>query len=686
MPKPKVISVFKTDHFECRFLNIPMMGKPVDFFLECRSYDLEIPVNGKVKKELDIFEETVLRMVQLKKCSIDELADILCLKKDLVNFILIRLKENGLLENNQIISEKGKTLLDAQARLRTEVETVQGKLFLIKKTGLIFPYIHIGEFQSENVDDFDSSSITLGYGSAGNYKRVKGRCLRNSDFERRLDSVLDTGIVKKSIKTYNKLAAAKNESKIDLCEEYGISSSVSENVYFHLQAVVQEGNVDEVMFSDGFVSNIDGILDYVRQENPDLLNSIKSRAIDMTLSAEGGERKVYRSQKYQEIYRLYENAYGHLPEIEYEDATVDERKEINEGKKQIVIDCYYMLEWGFYYYTLKNRLSEEMLNLIKSRSFRANAKTITQFANNIGFQYASVCSNLFSHIDRNKIYSVYNYHSPKLYVCLPLAIAEAKENSNSDIHILVQKDRSALRFINYLNENCGDLRHDSESDAIDMNAAEILQETKKILSIIISDLRLGETDIARDGMSAISQSRLLGQVSLEKKLGSIFLSTMSSGLRNDWLKISPDKLGKQLPYAREYVEILYRILQAELSEANTEFSGKHRKTKDDALSILAQRHTGRIPKSFNNVGKEFYMQAAHEEKSTLGAEALVYISNVNEPVAEKLNQLNYVSILDRVISLRGHGNMVALNETEQSLNSLRDDVIKLSRVIGGYYD
>ena len=88
MPKPKVISVFKTDKFESRFLNVPMIGKQVDFFVECKSYDLEIPVNGKSKRGLDIFEETVLRMVDLKKCSVDELADILCLKKDLVNFIL----------------------------------------------------------------------------------------------------------------------------------------------------------------------------------------------------------------------------------------------------------------------------------------------------------------------------------------------------------------------------------------------------------------------------------------------------------------------------------------------------------------------------------------------------------------------------------------------------------------------
>lgn len=686
MPKPKVISVFKTDRFDSRFLNVSLIGKPVDLFVECKSYDLEIPVNGKSKKELDIFEETILRMVDLKTCSVGELADILCMKSDLVNFILIRLTEGGLLENNQTVSEKGKEMLNLQARQRREVEYLQGKLFVIKKTGLVLPYIHIGEFQSESVDEADAGTITLGYGSAGNYHRVRGGRLRNSDYEQRTDSILDSRVLRKSIKTFNKLALAKNMSDINLCEEYGISSSAGDNIYFHLQAAVQEGNVDEVMFSDGFVSNIDGIMDYVSQENPDMLSDIKSRAVDMTISAGKDERRTYRPQKYQEIYHYYENAVRHTSAITYDEATVDERMDINEGKKQIIIDCYYMLEWGFYYYMRKNPLSESMLNLLKQRPVTANAKTLMQFANNIGLEYSSRCGNLFSHVDGNRIYGVYNYNSPQLYICLPLAIAEAKENSSSDIHILVQKDRGFLKFINYLNDNCGDLRHDAEADAIEMNDEQILQETKRILCTILPELDLGEGHVDKPQGSDISQARLLGQVSLEKKLGSICFAAMSVGLKNEWLKISPDKKGNRLPDSREYVEILYRILQAELMEANSEFGNRHKLSKADALDKLARRCQVKVPQSFSKIREESYLQSTRGEKSTLGAEALVYIANVEETLVEKLNELRYVTVLDRVISLRGHSDMIVLNETEQSLSGLRDEVIKLSRVIGGYHD
>lgn len=687
MPKPKVISVFKNDKFENRFLNVSMMGKPVDLFLECKSYDLEIPIKGKAKRGLDIFEETILRMVMLKKCPVSELAETLCLKKDLVNFIILRMIESGLLEDTQTVSIKGKKLLDIQSCIREEIETVQGKLFVIKKTGLILPFVHIGEFQSESVDDFDPNSITIGFGTAGNYQRIYGKCIRNTDFERRADSVLDTRVVKKTIKTFNKISSAQNRSTIQLSEEYGITSSASENIYFHLQAVVQEGNVDEVMFSDGFVANIDGIADYILNENPEYLSSIKSRAVDMIVTSDEDRIVTYRSQRYQEIYHLYENACKHLPNIQYEQATIDERTDINEGKRQVIIDCYYMIEWAFYYYTCRNPLSEEMINFIKQRSFTANAKTLIKFAHDMGFHYTNRCSNLFSHIDRNKIYSVYNYNAPKLYVCLPLAVAEAKDNSSSEIHILIQKNRGVLRFINFLNNNCGNLRHNLEADAIEMNANEILFETKRIITTILPDLLFSKDEEIFVNHGDLSRARLLAQVSLEKKLGSIFFSTMCVGLKNDWIKISPDKKGNQLPDAREYVEILYRILQAELSEANRDLNGKGGRSKEDALAVLSERYTGRIPKSFTNISDVYYYNATKEVgNSTLGAEALVYISNIDDSIAEKVKNLNYVSLLDRVISLRGHGNMVALNETEQTLNNLRDDLMKLSRVIGGYYD
>ena len=51
------------------------------------------------------------------------------------------------------------------------------------------------------------------------------------------------------------------------------------------------------------------------------------------------------------------------------------------------------------------------------------------------------------HLDGNRIEGVFKFNSPKLYVCLPLAIAEASENSGSNVHSMVHNERNFLYFM-----------------------------------------------------------------------------------------------------------------------------------------------------------------------------------------------------------------------------------------------
>lgn len=705
MAKPKVLSMFKLDKFENRFLNVQMIGKPVDLFVECKSYDIEIPINSQKKKELDIFEETILRMVALKKYIVDDIPDsnsnramspeevlsnILCLKKDLVNFILIRLIESGLLEDKQTISDAGKQMLQLQDEIRKEVQFVQGKVFMIKKTGLILPYIHIGEFQSESVDEFTNNSITLGYGSAGNYRRVYGKCLRNSDFEKRSDSRIDNRVLKRTIKNFNRIAKAQNLPVIDLNEEYGIASTNGDNIYIHLQAVIQNGNIDEIIFSDGFVSNIDGMMDYIQSEKPDLFREIKANAVDMTLGQnEAGEKKEYIPQRYKEIYSLYRNVCKHTAVNDYDSYMIDERKEINEDKRQIIIDCYYMVEWAFYYYTSMNKLSDKMIDLFKKNSPGTNCESLLEIAESIGINPSILqrCSNLFSHFDGSRIDSVYASAQPQLYVCLPLAIAEAKENTGSPIYNMfnvLSEERNFLVFINFLNNQCKNLRHNSNFDAVERDAIEIFKDTKAIVNTLLPDLNMDEV-VSGKTINNASESRLLALVSLEKALGSIYFNALEKGVKNEWIKISPDKKANQMPEPYEYIMILSRILEEALQKANYEFVKKGDVSKEQALEILGKRYSGKIPKTFSFVKTGLYNKAKKGFKASLGTAALVYIVNVDEDICEKVLNERYIQIINRVCELRGHGTNVALNEDIVSLNALRDEIIKIIRIIGGFY-
>lgn len=683
MPKPKVISLFQTEQYENRFMNVSIIGRAVDIFVECLSYDIEIPVNVTKARELDIFEEAILRMIKLKKCSAEDLSSILCLEKDLVKFIIIRLMENGLLDDERSISQKGLQLLSYQSELKKEVEYMYGKIFVIKQTGLILPYIHIGEFQSESVDDSNASTITIGFGSAGQYRTIKGKRIKCTNYENAQKS-LSTIVVKKAINTFNNIAANRAHAQISLSNEYGLINSQGGNVYFHMKAAVQEGNVDSLIISDGFVPNIDGILDYFKKFHTEIVSDIKSKAIVMDTTADISVRSTNSYTKYKEVYHYYESAKQNIPDIDYEKASKDIRDKLNQQKKQVIINCYYAIEWSLYYHLKIHPVSESLLGLFKKRSVHINSETIMGFAKKMGLRNVEKYRNLFMHIDGNRIEGVFKYASPKLYVCLPLAIAEASENSSSCFHTVVHDDRNILYFMNVLNQSSV-LRHDTDAEAIEIDATEILRKTERFINALIPDFIVSDS-IQSPSPNNVSQLKLIGEICLEKVLGSLLYYSMSEGLKNEWLKVSPDKKGRNLPDLREYIEVLYRILQEELKKANSELIVNKMYSQDDAKNICTSRYTKKLPKSFEKIKLINYTKALKSEGSTLGAEALVYYSSIEDLYVDQLNKQGFVELVDRIISLRGHSDLLVLNESEASLNALRDKTITLSKLIGGYYE
>ena len=253
---------------------------------------------------------------------------------------------------------------------KTDIEQIQGRVFVLKKTGQILPYIHIGEFQSEKVNEMTGKRIVLEYGSVGNSRIVAGLRLRNTDYESIQDSRLPNQRLREAVFRFNRLMVLGNRKQIDLCPGYGIDSSRNESVYFHLQAAIQDGNSDEILFSDGFVPNIDGMLEYAKGY-PDAINDIRNRAVRMAVSADGEESQSLPVRKrYWEIVRNYGKVQQYLPDKPYEDATPDERKEMDKNRRQIAIDCYHILETALLYYLKEHPVSETMMDVLRRQTDR----------------------------------------------------------------------------------------------------------------------------------------------------------------------------------------------------------------------------------------------------------------------------------------------------------------------------
>lgn len=693
-----VITIFQTKQFPDLFPEIEIMGRPVDIFIPCLSYQLRIPVSAEKesRQELDIFEETVLRLIELLGGSAAVIADKICLEKDLVLFVISRLQEKGYLDDHKALTEAGYQQL--QLEKTEEIEMKDAQLFYFAGAKQVLPYIHqeekkecrsgrqsgrglVRKAERKMNGKSGESTLEMSLGTTGKEVKVSGPCIQA---EGGRSGILDSDVVREAVRSFSKRQNTLGGEPIKYRKGYAIENSPGEVVYFHLQAVLQKGDVDHILFSDGLLPDVPGIERYIKNRYPEIIESIRHQGISMSVLQEAGKEKETAepvAQAYPEISGLYRNI-RRLLGTEGVDS-VDELQLRNEDKRQIVNDCFSMLEWGMFHYLRKNPPNRGLLNHMEKQSPYSNGDLVLKSMKRLRMAVNPKHEYLVRKLNRSNLNQFRRNKEPKLYTCLPLLFLEAGGNQASPVYKLKYEFPDFLGFVHRLNEASKQLRHDLESDAVKLDCRAIARQTKKTVELLLPDLdfsRAADTEEA-PSMHA-SDEKLLGETALEKAMGKEMFESLSQDMKTQWLNISPDKTGSRMPPPHEFIATLYRILSKVLEDVNFAMPDKKVKNKQEVLEACMYRYTGRLPKSLTNVGENFYDRAVKGKVETLGAGALAYLAYVIDRNIDTGELVFFIDTIDRVTGLRGHNNVnVAAKLTEEELFRLRDDVIKLMVMI-----
>lgn len=699
MANPKVFSLFKTKNYAECFPNISVLGKKVDFFLECSSYDVILPVKVKGDSKLDVFEEAVLKLIAYKTTTSEDMADILCLTPDLINFIIIRLQEMDLLKDNgRDLTDQGKKYIRVDEKISDDanVEFAQAKVFIINQTGEILPYIQKGELISDPIDNIQGSLLTVEYGTVGNPIRIKGKILRQNRGDKK-KGMLQSSAIRAAIDKYNRIVRENiNFDSIEYAQEWAIENTSSDDVYFHMQAVVQNGNIDEILVSDGLVVNIDFVNDYIKKNHPDFISVVKERAtknIILDSEDEVEETKPTSDYKYRELKNLlsriksFSQVYESVDdESENENsafASLDENQMLQAEQKKFLLNCYSAFEWSLYYYDTKYPMNSNVSSIVENQTAFQNANTLLQMAEKIGVVNPERYEELFYSLDSNRIKRMFRTNTPELRVALSLAIVTSIHNGQCEFRKLFSKRPGLFRVLRNLFREHGDLAHQTFTNEIDKKRnKEIYDLLIDFVIILQPDYDLGDNNGAKDRreISQISQDKLNAEVSLSKRLGALYYyNLLPETIKEEWILVSPDKV--HYPEAAEYFDILYRIMQDTLYYALKDIRKNPQLCKADILSKL--REKGVVSGSFDTVNEIFVGQILMNENGTLGANALVYLYYQKDNVVEELKQANFVQIIEKLVQLRKHGNNVALSFNTQALNKIRDNMLDIVKLIGG---
>lgn len=727
MASPIVFSLIKKETFSNLFPQIEILANPSNIYIETLCYNIKIPVIEEVSdlNDIDLFEEIILKLFFLKNYSIEELSQILCLEKDFITYVINQLISKELIYENRTLSNSGLKIINEKKMNNTSLKFKLGKIFVLrnkKNNYYILPYVCLNDdFQTENVSEYNSNYLTVDYGSIGRPRPIKGRCVRDPLYVPK-DGInvpfpeINSTDIEHTINIFNNICLNRGLTTLSYSNQIPIDCSFDCKVYFHMQAVLQKGFVDEPIFSDGFVPNINEVKFIVKETDSELISKIREKAIDINSEdEEENEKKFTRVEikgKYWQvklINKKIKELISQIKELSSSDGA-NISTELQNKYKNLIINYQRLIEWGLMFYVKINPIKNEYLELLKKQSpenngdfifsmmkrsnllalskesvekFHLQAKDIRSFLseNKDINSCDDVYRSMFSHIYKSDIDRFFQFKEPKLYTCIPLVMLEACSNPSSYIYKLqdeIPEYFSIIRDVNFYSRMS---RH-SLDDTFKENVINYYEKCKKMLMIIIPDLMFDDELMPRALNIDISTSRLKSLVTLEHWMGSQFFNSISESIRNQWIQISPDKTVNELPDSVDFVLILSRILEKSYSDAIISLKTKTEMDKSNSIKKVEEILQSKLPDSIVKVSDDNYQCALNQGKSTLGAEILVILASISDNYVLEFEQNHVIEITDKVMSLRKHGANVALSLEYNELVELRNSVLNITKLVG----
>ena len=662
MPSALVYSVFRKKGFSEIFSGISVMSES-DLFLNCDSYQILLPKQPKTTMELNIFEQTLLKLLRIRPMmTTGELADLTCLKADFVSALISSLIERGYLTEDNRPTDK----VNEFAVRQESAEKMGVRLFAIRGTDKLLPIVCWDE---NNIiqGEYTNGSIRASWGSVGTERYISGRAKTYKfDTQRRPTGDAVLALLKSERKRL------KDESINDAVLRKP-TLEVAGPVFIHLKAIVQRGNVSEVLVSDGIWASNDDIVGYIKEADTGFFAETIRKASSKTYTIQEKQTKNYTG-KYKTLKAICDKTGNFSGTMNKDDETSSRDKRLESMKR-----LYDALEWTLCYYIQNNRPDEQVLGAFFSQQSSDNMKLTLKAADNVGLFIGRNDAELFSRCDGKLLkrdLASDDHPVPNLDRLLPLCIVEAVRNPESGFHELIRINKSFLSVIRTLREAAKKIRHADNTAEIDDSLLERLNKNVvEIIKMLLPDFEdtaecstgkiiTGSSDKIANAIASITPD----------KLTYMEFGRLSEGCKNELLKIAPSLDANTMPDALEFVLTLSRAMEILLREKISLLHIDEYFDKNKAVNLLEAKLNGKIPEALARVSDWYYSQALSGKNSTLGAYAIVWAGHIDQDkfAPDELSwMLNFVSELSR---LRGHGNSVGLMVSTDQLKSMREQL------------
>lgn len=659
----KTITLFRNTPYRNLFPQIPALAEK-DYFLQFNGYEVFLPQRKQEQEALNIFERSVLKFKGLGNFSTEELTDKLCLQSDFIKFIVIRLTELGLLDSNGQITDEGRTFLGEKVAAQTE-NIVPYLLLVTRDTGEIFPAFFTRENQVAG--ELDKPVIQISSGSTGKAQTLKGRSVFVKEQVRRAQT-LPQKALREAIRKFNRTLDLYDRIYVE--GDAYIQASYIQPIYLHVKAVLQDGNVDYAVVSDGQSNHSEFLRQCLEKQNPKVLLNLKESASKIsefatTIASDTG--------KYYEIRKL-------MFWEEVKATSVDEFEQASERQKRQLENLPKAVEWALQYHLLKFPPPSQLIKTLAIQTPEENFVTLNGFAVQLGLQDASKFPYFFSGISGGAVKTCMTTKNPTLVPLLAVNIATAVRVADSNLlnALKALPEDDEFGFLQRLDFYGKKLRHENKwSPKPNDTPANLRGNVLKFIKALLPDYDNPQVAVAAD-LSNASQQKINAQIAVIRRLGEETFLNLPPDVQTLTLKISPDKIGARLPLHFEFVTVLAMILENLLLSKLKKYPDEILQTKEEVIGRLKRADTAT---ALATVDEHFYSQACRGNVATLGAYALAYMATLSDVRFDKFAANKLPELCAAVAKYRGHANNISLVLDEQELFNLRDKVFDAIRFL-----
>lgn len=669
---PKVINLFGLEAYHCRFPQLSIMAEQ-SCFVKMLRYDITIPVRKQIDDDFNIFERTVIKLVDVGINSAEMISDTICIPRELANFILSRLTELGIIDMNANLTETGRNYLNSR-NSSDGLEMVPAVILSLAETGEYLPVVLFAEDISYEETQYNGKKLIMFMGSAGNRVSIEAELIKNSnDSERRSARPKQTEL-RKIIDKSNNILLGMNRAPLTYYRDRMIDCSSPTEVYVYVKAAVQNGNVDNIICSEGILINNDIIGRVINKSY-----EFKSRLISS--AATTGQDEILPQQR---ILRYEEILKKPLKALNVQ-SNLDEQHDNSVIIAENVRELYSKLEHAFNYYLKENPPSNGVISMFRSQNMIDNQAVLFNYLLQMGADMHRCNLYAISSMNSSSLDTYQNTGIPTLRVVVPLAIAQAHENPSSTIRDMIYKYPEFLELFAELNEYAATFRH-GENTSVQISRAKyqsILDTVKDMIKIILPDIDFGRNESAPQKNISISNRKVRAISACTNDLGATKFYSLSPFVQTELLKTSSDKSDYELPIVSDIIISFCKIIENMLITRLQNMTGTLSYDKSKALNIIEECTGKTCPLGLSSVADKYVKNAAIGQHSTIGGLTLAYILNENEGIVKELLENGYHEYISTLAGYRMHGNSVSLSLSSAKIKQLRQMLYQLIDFLGG---